>query len=94
MFKNNLLTSYEFQENAECLCKPKVEGEKCDTCTDGTFDLQQMNPDGCTECFCSGKTTFCNSHDRLIRTKVKHVWKFWNFTLKMKIQSIVKNGTF
>ena len=67
-----LHTSCEFQENAECLCKPKVEGEKCDTCTDGTFDLQQMNPDGCTECFCSGKTTFCNSHDRLIRTKVKH----------------------
>ena len=48
-----------------------MEGDNCDTCKDGTFDLQQMNPDGCTNCFCSGKTLFCESHERLVRTKIE-----------------------
>jgi len=53
------------------MCKANVEGANCDTCKEGTFDLQQMNPDGCTNCFCSGKTLFCKSHERLVRTKVE-----------------------
>ena len=67
--KNNF-NQLIFQETAECLCKTNVEGENCDTCIHNTFDLQQMNPDGCTQCFCSGKAEFCSSNDRLVRTKV------------------------
>ena len=59
-----------FQENAECSCKENVEGADCDTCKDGFFDLQQSNPGGCTQCFCSGVTTYCDSHDKLVREKV------------------------
>ena len=45
------------QETAECFCKPTVEGDRCDTCQLGYFDLQQINPEGCSQCFCSGKTS-------------------------------------
>lgn len=40
-----------------------VEGENCDRCKPGFFNLQQNNPKGCEECFCSGKTNVCtDSH--------------------------------
>ena len=29
-----------FQANADCLCKPYVTGDRCDTCKDGHFNLQ------------------------------------------------------
>uniref|UniRef100_A0A8C3EBE2 Laminin subunit alpha-2 n=1 Tax=Corvus moneduloides TaxID=1196302 RepID=A0A8C3EBE2_CORMO len=46
-----------------CICKEHVEGENCDRCKPGFFNLQQNNPEGCEECFCSGKTNVCtNSH--------------------------------
>lgn len=31
----------------------------CDRCIDGTYNLQKSNPEGCTKCFCFGKTTRC-----------------------------------
>lgn len=31
----------------------------CDRCADGTYNLQKSNPEGCTKCFCFGKTTRC-----------------------------------
>uniref|UniRef100_A0A8C0EE34 Basement membrane-specific heparan sulfate proteoglycan core protein n=1 Tax=Bubo bubo TaxID=30461 RepID=A0A8C0EE34_BUBBB len=46
-----------------CICKELVEGENCDRCKPGFFNLQQNNPKGCEECFCSGKTNICtHSH--------------------------------
>ncbi|NXG28484.1 LAMA2 protein, partial [Dromaius novaehollandiae] len=46
-----------------CICKENVEGENCDRCKPGFFNLQQSNPKGCEECFCSGKTDICrDSH--------------------------------
>ncbi|NXE48976.1 LAMA2 protein, partial [Casuarius casuarius] len=46
-----------------CICKENVEGENCDRCKPGFFNLQQSNPKGCEECFCSGKTDVCrDSH--------------------------------
>uniref|UniRef100_A0A8B9ZNJ1 Laminin subunit alpha-2 n=1 Tax=Anas zonorhyncha TaxID=75864 RepID=A0A8B9ZNJ1_9AVES len=46
-----------------CICKEHVEGENCDRCKPGFFNLQQNNPKGCEECFCSGKTNVCtDSH--------------------------------
>ncbi|XP_055374705.1 basement membrane-specific heparan sulfate proteoglycan core protein isoform X7 [Condylostylus longicornis] len=46
-------------ENNYCHCKPNVEGETCDRCRSGTFNLDHSNPFGCEECFCSGVTSFC-----------------------------------
>lgn len=49
------------QYTAECLCKTNVQGQACDVCREGTFDIQAENADGCTKCFCFGKTTRCAS---------------------------------
>lgn len=43
-----------------CFCKNNVYGLNCDLCKDGTFYLSEKNPNGCTKCFCFGKTTRCS----------------------------------
>uniref|UniRef100_A0A8C8SLG0 Laminin subunit alpha-1 n=1 Tax=Pelusios castaneus TaxID=367368 RepID=A0A8C8SLG0_9SAUR len=44
-----------------CLCKENVEGENCDRCKPGFYNLQERNPQGCTECFCFGVSDVCDS---------------------------------
>ena len=58
------------QTSAECFCKNNVEAGACDTCKEGHFNLQESNPDGCMECFCFGKTTFCSTNLNLEKSKV------------------------
>lgn len=47
------------KQDETCFCKKNVQGQMCDRCVDGTYNLQSSNPEGCTKCFCSGKTTRC-----------------------------------
>lgn len=49
------------QQSAACFCKNNVRGLTCNFCAEGTYNLQATNPDGCTECFCFGKTKRCAS---------------------------------
>ena len=49
------------QETAECFCKENVDGRLCDQCRPGTYNMAESNPDGCTRCFCFGKTESCTS---------------------------------
>ncbi|XP_054282487.1 laminin subunit alpha-1 [Macrosteles quadrilineatus] len=42
-----------------CQCKTNVEGDRCERCKPGYFFLDRDNPDGCTECYCSGVTHSC-----------------------------------
>ena len=49
------------QYTAECFCKKNVQGLACDVCKEGTFNIQEDNEEGCTKCFCFGKTTRCAS---------------------------------
>ncbi|KAM4688464.1 laminin subunit alpha-1 [Discoglossus pictus] len=43
----------------QCICKENVEGENCDRCKEGFYNLQERNPEGCTECFCFGVSGVC-----------------------------------
>ncbi|XP_069813854.1 laminin subunit alpha-1 isoform X1 [Dendropsophus ebraccatus] len=44
----------------QCICKEHVEGENCDQCKAGYYNLQENNPEGCTECFCFGVSGLCD----------------------------------
>ena len=57
------------QNTAECYCKSNVQGSACDICKEGTFDLRDTNEEGCSKCFCFGKTTRCTSAN-LYRTSI------------------------
>lgn len=54
-------TTFEICDQADerCFCKKNVEGRSCERCKEGTYNLQKNNPEGCTKCFCFGKTTRC-----------------------------------
>jgi len=54
-----------------------VVGRGCDQCEEGSFNLQQENPDGCTDCFCFGKTARCISTD-LTWTKIGASFPVWS----------------
>ncbi|XP_076397846.1 terribly reduced optic lobes isoform X10 [Megachile rotundata] len=43
-----------------CDCKRNVEGPQCNRCRPSTFGLTADNPDGCSECYCSGVTDQCH----------------------------------
>ncbi|RVE52213.1 hypothetical protein evm_003132 [Chilo suppressalis] len=49
------------QNTAQCYCKKHVRGQACNDCKEEYFNLQATNPDGCTKCYCFGKTTRCTS---------------------------------
>ncbi|KAL0280200.1 UNVERIFIED_CONTAM: hypothetical protein PYX00_001570 [Menopon gallinae] len=57
------------QVTSNCHCKNNVYGLACDLCKEGTFHISAENPDGCTKCFCFGKTTRCSSSN-LYRSQI------------------------
>uniref|UniRef100_A0A8C6MCT9 Laminin, beta 4 n=1 Tax=Nothobranchius furzeri TaxID=105023 RepID=A0A8C6MCT9_NOTFU len=38
--------------SGQCFCKEHVEGQRCDRCKQGFFNLRQDSPTGCQECEC------------------------------------------
>ena len=52
--------------DGSCMCKSNVEGKKCSACRIGTFGLAASDPDGCTDCFCFGRSSTC--------TQANYVW--------------------
>ncbi|XP_047502805.1 laminin subunit alpha-like isoform X1 [Penaeus chinensis] len=51
------------QDDASCFCKSNVQGRACDACQAGSYNLEESNPNGCTKCFCFGKSEYCSSAD-------------------------------
>lgn len=49
-----------------CQCKMNAEGPRCDRCKPGTFGLNETNPKGCLDCFCSGVATECSESNFFI----------------------------
>ncbi|MEE6481234.1 hypothetical protein FKM82_012797 [Ascaphus truei] len=52
----------------QCRCKLNVEGERCDRCKEGFYDMDAHNPDGCQSCGCNSLGTVpggnsCDSRD-------------------------------
>ncbi|XP_066906769.1 laminin subunit alpha-1 [Halyomorpha halys] len=44
----------------QCPCKENTVGLHCASCKDGTFGMNYDDPNGCTECFCFGRSTKCS----------------------------------
>ncbi|KAI8787320.1 laminin subunit alpha-1 [Biomphalaria glabrata] len=44
-----------------CICKPKVQGSRCERCLESHFNLEHSNPEGCLKCFCFEVTNVCDS---------------------------------
>ncbi|XP_076481709.1 terribly reduced optic lobes isoform X6 [Bombus vancouverensis nearcticus] len=65
-----------------CDCKRNVEGRQCNRCRPATFGLSAENPDGCSECYCSGLTDQC--HESSLYVQQIPMWVYDNqhgFTL-------------
>ncbi|XP_034185288.1 terribly reduced optic lobes isoform X2 [Osmia lignaria lignaria] len=77
-----------------CDCKRNVEGPQCNRCRPSTFGLSSYNPDGCTECYCSGVTNQC--HESSLYVQQIPVWVYDNqhgFTLTDSTrQEIIDDG--
>uniref|UniRef100_A0A7N8XTA6 Laminin subunit alpha-2 n=1 Tax=Mastacembelus armatus TaxID=205130 RepID=A0A7N8XTA6_9TELE len=54
-----------------CVCKENVEGENCDRCKLGFYNLQLDNWRGCEKCFCMGVSSLCSAS----------IWTYQNSTL-------------
>ncbi|KAG7269218.1 hypothetical protein CRUP_037918 [Coryphaenoides rupestris] len=44
-----------------CVCKENVEGERCDRCKLGFYDLRRDNRRGCEKCSCMGVASQCSA---------------------------------
>ncbi|XP_050301015.1 laminin subunit alpha [Anthonomus grandis grandis] len=59
--ENGTTTDICDKTTAECFCKKNTVGFQCSICREGSFNLQAANPEGCTQCYCSGKAARCTS---------------------------------
>ncbi|XP_015919728.2 laminin subunit alpha isoform X1 [Parasteatoda tepidariorum] len=77
------------QDSARCFCKENVYGDSCDQCKPGTFYLEEVNPLGCTKCFCFGATDRCSS-GYLFSAQVYTMsgWDKKVFTMKQEMMEV------
>lgn len=54
----------------ECPCKDNVEGHNCDSCKDGTYNLDVANQQGCLHCFGYGRALTCKSAEGFVASVI------------------------
>ena len=54
----------------ECQCKANVEGINCDSCRDGSFNLDGANKQGCLHCFGYGRASSCKSASGFVASSI------------------------
>lgn len=52
------------QVSGQCLCKPAVDGRRCEECKDGYYRLEAGNAFGCVECGCDVGGSISNVCDK------------------------------
>uniref|UniRef100_A0A3Q1CA21 Laminin, alpha 1 n=1 Tax=Amphiprion ocellaris TaxID=80972 RepID=A0A3Q1CA21_AMPOC len=71
MLCNATLGVCDCQHTGECVCKVAgVSGRHCEECVSGRLGLSAENPDGCSQCFCSGLSSDCEEQGGLTRVPV------------------------
>lgn len=53
-----------------CTCKSNAEGNKCGMCKNGTYNSDPNNPDGCSPCFCFGRSDVCSSAQGFVKSYI------------------------
>ncbi|KAL7739990.1 hypothetical protein ACLKA6_007497 [Drosophila palustris] len=69
-----------------CQCKVNVEGETCSECAAGYYDLDALNPEGCSRCWCSQVSDNC--HSAKLQTLAFETLNDWKLTDIQREQSI------
>ncbi|CAK9294069.1 unnamed protein product [Gordionus sp. m RMFG-2023] len=46
-------------DDGQCNCKKNARGKTCNRCQPNTFGLSPSKPEGCTSCFCFGRSNDC-----------------------------------
>ncbi|XP_027137087.1 laminin subunit alpha-1 isoform X2 [Larimichthys crocea] len=69
-FCNTTLGVCDCLHTGECVCKAGVSGRRCEECVSGWFGLSADNPNGCSQCFCSGLSRDCEEQGGLYRVPI------------------------
>uniref|UniRef100_A0A3B4WWD7 Laminin subunit alpha-1 n=1 Tax=Seriola lalandi dorsalis TaxID=1841481 RepID=A0A3B4WWD7_SERLL len=69
-FCNTTLGVCDCRDTGKCVCKVGVTGQHCEECVSGWFGLSAVNPDGCSQCFCSGLSQECEEQGGLTRVPI------------------------
>uniref|UniRef100_A0A665TLL1 Laminin, alpha 1 n=1 Tax=Echeneis naucrates TaxID=173247 RepID=A0A665TLL1_ECHNA len=91
MFCNTTLGLCNCNLTGKCVCKTGVSGQRCEECVSGWFGLSSVNPDGCSQCFCSGLSQDCEEGGGLTRVPITldHHPALLSLVSQLNLQGIV-----
>uniref|UniRef100_A0A671TW87 Laminin, alpha 1 n=1 Tax=Sparus aurata TaxID=8175 RepID=A0A671TW87_SPAAU len=92
-FCNTTLRVCDCRHTGECVCKVGVSGRRCEECVSGFFALSPENPDGCSQCFCSGHSRDCEEQGGLYKVPVStSTHLYYMYTVHIQHQHTALNS--